>query len=267
MKSILMLATIIFFSFSVEAMADWEAKNIDAAALFNKHCSACHHEAGKMRADANIVENMRNPLPAMPRFDRDKINDRDALAIADFIRNGGRDIKKAPQPEVASSVPAIKTALSVTTEQEKVPLASKAIIDDPAHGSIESAKPHTTSKPTKNKKSWVQNFVKKWYIKGMQNDEMKVLHAFEVTSNKNQELAVVPLTKLSDYTIKVTDFEIIDKTLKLQFTWSWKNNSSYWKVETFELTLSDDGKKLSGLYNLRAVGSVNTSRTVWGEQS
>jgi mono/diheme cytochrome c family protein len=131
MRSMFTFATIVFFSFAVNAMAGLDAKNIDAAALYNKHCQGCHHDASKLRTDADIVESMRDPLPAMPRFDRDKINDRDALAIADFIRQGARDIKKAPQPEVASSAPVMKTAQPVTVEPEQKPVASKAIIADP----------------------------------------------------------------------------------------------------------------------------------------
>jgi hypothetical protein len=208
---------------------------------------------------------MRNPVPPMPIFDRDKINDFDAREIADFIHHGARDIRKAPEPQVTSNVPVIDSSMSVTVALGKKLIIGKAIIDDPAPPPLKLAKPHTTSKPTKSMKSWDQSFVKKWSIKGIQNGEVETLQSFEITSNANHELAAVPLMKLADYTVKVTAFEIIDKTLKLQFTSTWKYTSSSRKIETLELTISDDGEKMPGNYKVRANGSSDLSRAVWAE--
>ncbi len=211
--------------------------------MYRKHCLVCHPDPSRLSSRGDIVSFIKAPTPSMPAFGEDKVSDRDVRAIADFIRHGALDFGKAPQPEVASNVPVIDTPASVTIEPEKQLKAGK---------------------PAKDKKSQVRSFVKKWSIKGIRNGEVETVQTFDITSNKNHELAVVPLTKLADYTVKVTAFEIIDKTLKLQFTWTWKNAPSYWKIETFELTLSNDGKKLSGSYNLRA-DSTNMSRKVWGE--
>jgi hypothetical protein len=202
----------------------------------------------------------------MPAFDRDKINDRDARAIADFIRHGGRESGDASEPRATSNVPAMNTSMSVTVEPEKKLIVAKAIIVDPSPVTVNPAKkPHTMSKPAKNMRSWDQSFIKKWSVKGTRNGEVETLQSFEITSDGNHELAAVPLMKLADYTAKVTAFEIIDKTLKLQFTSTWKYSSSSSTIETLELTLSDDGKRMTGNYKVRASGSSNLSRVVWAE--
>jgi mono/diheme cytochrome c family protein len=54
-------------------------------ALYNKHCSACHPEAGKLKLTKNIIEIMRNPMSTMPEFDKRKISDADAIKIDDYI--------------------------------------------------------------------------------------------------------------------------------------------------------------------------------------
>jgi mono/diheme cytochrome c family protein len=57
----------------------------NGAELFKKHCSMCHPIAAVMR-DSRIVEIMRNPKQDMPNFDAKNISDKDASAIADYIK-------------------------------------------------------------------------------------------------------------------------------------------------------------------------------------
>jgi hypothetical protein len=256
MKKITFFALPFFFLYTAVALPVESSRESNGAALFNKHCSGCHHNARKIKADVNILEFMRNPVAFMPRFDRDKINDRDAQAIVDFIRHGARDIGKVPEPLVTSNVPVINNSTSVTVEPRKKLIADNAINDDPVPVPI---------KPTKNIKSWDPRFVKKWTIKGIQNCEVETLQSFEITSNANHELAVVPLMKPADYTVEVTAVEIIDKTLKLQFTSIWKYSSSLRTIETLELTISDDGEKMSGNYKVHASSSTGLGRNVWAE--
>lgn len=53
--------------------------------LYMKHCSGCHHDAAKLRSAKKIAETIRNPPAVMPKFDKDKISDRGAQEIADYI--------------------------------------------------------------------------------------------------------------------------------------------------------------------------------------
>ncbi len=236
----------------------------NGAALYHKHCWACHRDPNKLKADANIIDIMRNPMPTMPKFDRDKINDPDARAIVDFIRHGAGNIKEASVSRVTPSEP-ISTSPTVTVEPERKPIADTAIIDVPAPVPVKPGKSNATHKTAKNMKSWRQSFVRKWTVKGVRNGQVETLQAFEITSNANHELAVVPLVKLSAYTIKVTEFEIIEKTLRLQFTSTWKYSPSSRTIETLEFVLSDDGKKMSGMYSMRTSGSSDAGQAAWAE--
>jgi len=53
--------------------------------LYKRHCSACHHDPAQLKSQ-NVKETMRNPPDVMPHFDKDKISDRGAGEIADYIR-------------------------------------------------------------------------------------------------------------------------------------------------------------------------------------
>lgn len=221
------------------------AAPVDGAALYRKHCSACHPDASQLRAPENLVPFIKIPPPPMPAFGEDKLPDHEAQAIAAFLRSA----RKAPHRNVTPAAGA-----KIAT-----------VVDVPVAAGADPGKPLKAATPATDKKSRTRGFVKNWSIKGKQNGEVTTIQQFEITANANNELAVVPSARLADYTVKVSAFEIIDKTLKLQFTWTWKNAPSYWKTETYALTLSDDGKKLTGAYNLRAVGGTNMNMTVWGE--
>jgi mono/diheme cytochrome c family protein len=57
----------------------------EPAALFKKHCSACHPNAAKIPRDTNIMKILRDPPPFMPRFDKEKLSDSDARKIEHYI--------------------------------------------------------------------------------------------------------------------------------------------------------------------------------------
>lgn len=57
----------------------------NGAELFKEHCIRCHPIAAMM-TDSRIVDTMRNPKRDMPKFDKDKISDKEANAIADYIK-------------------------------------------------------------------------------------------------------------------------------------------------------------------------------------
>lgn len=190
----------------------------------------------------------------MPAFKEDKLSVSDARAIAEFLRS--------PAPDAAMAVQSIVTP---TVLPPAAVIKAEPAVDAPAPVKTRPEKTRKEIKPAKEKKSRLQSFVKKWTIKGLRNGEEITFQNFEITADANNKLTVIPSSKLSDYAIKVTAFEIADKTLKLQLNWTWKNSPSYWKIETYELSLSDDGKKLSGSYNLRASGGQSVSSSVWGE--
>lgn len=83
--SAFMLATIVFFSFALNTMAGSNSKNLDAAELYRKHCSACHPDAGMLRETKDILRAMTSPPPFMPSFGEEKISQNNAKKIAEYI--------------------------------------------------------------------------------------------------------------------------------------------------------------------------------------
>jgi cytochrome c553 len=77
---------IIFVIFIVIVSPAMAVSAPSGAELYKKHCSTCHPNATRM-PNKRIVETMRNPRSIMPTFDQDKVSDRDADAIADYIRS------------------------------------------------------------------------------------------------------------------------------------------------------------------------------------
>lgn len=56
--------------------------------LFKRHCSACHHDAAKLKTVKNITDIIRNPPDVMPAFEKNKISDLGVQEIADYIYQG-----------------------------------------------------------------------------------------------------------------------------------------------------------------------------------
>jgi len=111
--------------------------------------------------------------------------------------------------------------------------------------------------PPAEKKSRMPSFIGSWYFKDVLRGEELTIEAFEISKNQNGDLIVTPPKRAADSYATVTQFEIKDKVLKLQMRWKMKSVVGYWKTETYELTMSDDGKSLSGSHNQKSVGGRN----------
>ncbi len=104
MKRIFMACMVmVFIAFLCHGIeAGPAAKSSAGEKAFAKHCAVCHANGGniintakplyKKSLEANgfrkpddIVRNMRNPGPAMTRFDEKTIPDKEARAIAEYI--------------------------------------------------------------------------------------------------------------------------------------------------------------------------------------
>ena len=101
------------------------------------------------------------------------------------------------------------------------------------------------------------NFEGNWYFKETINGEERIYHAFEITKNGNGDLTFIPPKRAADSVATVNMFEITDKLLKVQMKWKMKSVVGYWKTETYQLTLSEDGSNLSGSHNQLSVGNRN----------
>lgn len=108
-----------------------------------------------------------------------------------------------------------------------------------------------------DKKSKLPNFIGNWYFKETMRGEELTIQAFEIAKNTNGDLVATPPKRSADSYASVPVFEIKDRKLKLQMKWKMKSVVGYWKTETYELTLSEDGRILSGSHNQKSVGGRN----------
>lgn len=130
-------------------------------------------------------------------------------------------------------------------------LAGKPTLD------IEPEKQLKILKMPQDKKSKAPSFIGSWYFKEAIRGEEVTIHAFEISKNANGDLVLTPPKRVGDSYATINVFEIADKTLKLQMRWKMKSVVGYWKTETYVLTISDDGSKLSGSHNQQSVGGRN----------
>lgn len=110
--------------------------------------------------------------------------------------------------------------------------------------------------PPPEKKSRIPSFVGSWSFKELRGTEETVVQGFEIVNN-NGELSVLPPNRGENNVGTVREFEITEKTVKVQIKWKMKNVPTYWKTETYDLTMSEDGKTLSGSYNQQSIGGRN----------
>jgi hypothetical protein len=108
-----------------------------------------------------------------------------------------------------------------------------------------------------DKKARMMNFEGNWYFKEKIRGEDVTIHAFEIVKKTNGDLMLVPPKRAADSVATVNVFELGDKTIKLQMKWKMKSVVGYWKTETYALTMSDDGSKLTGSHNQKSVGGRN----------
>lgn len=108
--------------------------------------------------------------------------------------------------------------------------------------------------PHPEKKSKMPSFLGTWYLKDVLRGEELTIPAFEISKNASGDLVLTPPKRATDSYASVTQFEINERNLKLQLRWKMKSVVGYWKTETYDLTLSEDGNTLTGSHNQKSVG-------------
>jgi len=156
--------------------------------------------------------------------------------------------------QAAKVVPPPAAAPALTDPAKPALLAGKTDL------AIEADKPLKVIKmPPQEKKSNLPNFIGIWYFKDTVREEEATVQAFEIGKNANGDLIVTPPKRSADYVATVPVFEIAERNLKVQIKWKMTSPKEYWyfKTETYDLSLSEDGSKLSGSYNQRSYGGRN----------
>jgi tetratricopeptide (TPR) repeat protein len=140
---------------------------------------------------------------------------------------------------------------------EAVPGKSLAVVGK-ANLSIESEKELNIIKmPPAEKKSRIPSFIGNWFFKDTMRGEELTIQAFEISKNANGDIVAAAPKRGADYVPTIRTFEIADKTMKINIHWRMKSVVGYWKIESYTLTLSDDGTKLAGPYSQKSVGGRN----------
>jgi len=111
--------------------------------------------------------------------------------------------------------------------------------------------------PPAEKKSRIPSFIGNWFFKDSLRGEELTIQAFEISKNANGDIVATAPKRSADYVPTIRGFEINDKTLKINIHWRMKSVVGYWKIESYTLTLSDDGTKLAGPYSQKSVGGRN----------
>ncbi len=188
------------------------------------------------------IQSLKFYLMAAPdaRNARDVKNKIYALEVdAEDVQAG----KNAPAP-IPAPAPERKADKTLT-------LAAKPTLE------IEPDKQLRIIKMPQDKKSRMPNFIGGWYFKDTLRGEDVTIHAFDISKNSNGDLVINPPKRAADSFATVNLFEIADKKLKLQMKWKMKSVVGYWKTETYDLIISDDGSKLTGSHNQQSVGGRN----------
>ena len=220
------------------------------AALYRKHCSYCHPKASTLRMSKDLLGIVRMPPLGMPAFSEDKLSNADVQTLGEYIRPAGG---KVPQPASVQTKPLSATA--------GTGLATMV----PASASPGTEGAPVTGRQTKTQKPWNRGFAGSWTIKAKQDGEVITIQQFVIAENANGEPECIVSNTQPEHSVKVTKIDITDKTLKLELTWSWNLNLNYWKIETFDLRLSDDEKKLKGMFVRRTSGGYSATAAVWAE--
>ena len=156
----------------------------------------------------------------------------------------------AEDAQAGKSAPAAAAAPEPTANGKSLALAAKPTLD------IEEKQLKILKLP-QDKKTKAPSFIGNWFFKESIRGEEVTINAFEISKNANGDLVLTPPKRVGDSYATINVFEIADKTLKLQMKWKMRSVVGYWKTETYVLTISDDGSKLTGSHNQQSVGGRN----------
>jgi tetratricopeptide (TPR) repeat protein len=192
---------------------------------------------------AEAIRNLKFYLLAAPdaKNARDVKNKIYALEVDAEDLQAGKNIPAPPAPPAPAADSGAGKSLGIT---------GKPSLDiEPADKQLSIIK-----MPPPEKKSKMPSFIGTWYFKDVLRGEELTIQAFEINKNASGDLVLTPPKRAADSYASVTQFEISDRNLKLQLRWKMKSVVGYWKTETYELTLSEDGKALAGSHNQKSVG-------------
>jgi tetratricopeptide (TPR) repeat protein len=107
------------------------------------------------------------------------------------------------------------------------------------------------------KKSKAPRFIGNWYFKDIVRGEELTIQAFGISKDANGDIVPTAPRRSAGYVPTIRAFDIVGSTIKVEIHWRLSSVVGYWKIETYKLTLSQDGTKLTGSYSEKSVGGRN----------
>ncbi len=197
---------------------------------------------------AEAIQSLKFYLMAAP----DAKNARDVRNKIYALEVDVEDLRASKHAPAVAPEPAPSAASAPAAPGKSLDIASKpSLAIEPVEKNL------NILKLPAEKKAKMPNFAGTWFFKDVLRGEELTIEAFEISKNGSGDLIVTPPKRAADSYASVTQFEINDRKLKLQMKWKMKSVVGYWKTETYDLTLSEDGKKLSGSHNQKSVGGRN----------
>ncbi len=200
---------------------------------------------------AEAIQNLKYYLMAAP----DAKNARDVKDKIYALEVDVEDLqasKNAPAPAPSAAPAPAPSATPPSAGKSSLDIAAKPTLAiEPADKNL------NILKLPAEKKTKLPDFTGTWFFKDVLRGEELTIQAFEISKNAGGDLVVTPPKRAADSYASVTQFEINDRKLKLQMKWKMKSVVGYWKTETYDLTISGDGKTLSGSHNQKSVGGRN----------
>ncbi len=196
------------------------------------------------------IQNLKFYLMAAP----DAINAKDVKdkvsALEAEVENlqAGKDAV-APASPAAEPVPvtappnAGKTTLAIEPEKQQIIIKMPPAV-------IKSRVPV-------EKKHRVPSFIGNWFFKDTVRGEELTIQAFGISTDANGNIVPIAPKRAADYVPTIRAFEIADTVMKMEIHWRLTSVVGYWKIEIYNLTISEDGTKLTGSYSEKSVGGRN----------
>jgi len=231
-----------------KAIAEFEAATNSAPWL-----DKAYYNLGVAQEKAGMFKDAIKSLKLYLLADPNAKNAREVRNQIYMLEANVEEALAPPSPAVVPVAPAAvaATAPGITVAKPTPLLSTKASLE------IEKDIPLKVVKlPPPDKKSKIPSFVGSWSFKELRGTEETIVQAFEIVNN-NGELSVLAPNRGENNVGSIREFEITEKTVKVQIKWKMRNVPAYWKTETYDLTMSDDGKILSGSYNQQSVGGRN----------
>jgi len=196
------------------------------------------------------IQNFRFYLMAAPgvintNYVKDKISELEAEveklhASSEVVTPASSAAEPLPVPV---PVPAPKMTLAIEPEKQPVIIKTPPAVNK-------------SSVPVE-KKHKVPSFIGNWFFKDTVRGEERTIQAFGIGTDTNGNIVPTAPTRAADYVPVIRAFEISNTNMKIEIHWRLTTVVGYWKIESYNLTLSEDGTQLTGSCREKSVGGRN----------